>query len=237
MASNYPTSLDTFTNPSANDSLNSPSHALQHANANDAIEALEAKLGIGDSTAGSATSGYVLTAGTGGTTTWSAPSIAGLTLVTAQTVGSAVSSVIVPTVFSSTYDNYKIIYSGGTSSTNGYIAVQLRTGSTTSTSGYYFGMNDVTYGNVQSSEAGSNATSWTYVGYASSTNSFNHLNFDLVNPYATKATVINWSSPTNTWFHQGGGYHSATTSYDSIVITPPGTLTGGTIRVYGYRNS
>ena len=72
MAINYPSSLDTFTNPTSSDSLNSPSHSDQHANANDAIEALEAKLGIGASPAGSAVAGYVLTASTGGTTTWAA---------------------------------------------------------------------------------------------------------------------------------------------------------------------
>lgn len=71
MPINYPTSLDNFTNPTANDSLNIPSHSLQHSNANDAIEAIEDKLGIGAASAGSATSGAVLTAGTGGTTTWS----------------------------------------------------------------------------------------------------------------------------------------------------------------------
>jgi hypothetical protein len=46
MSINFPTSLDTFTNPTATDYLNSPSHAAQHANANDAIEALQAKVGI-----------------------------------------------------------------------------------------------------------------------------------------------------------------------------------------------
>jgi hypothetical protein len=41
MATNFPTSVDTFTNPVSNDSLNSPSHSVQHADANDAIEAIE----------------------------------------------------------------------------------------------------------------------------------------------------------------------------------------------------
>lgn len=67
---NYPNSLDNFANPSSGDSLSSPSHALQHADANDAIEALEAKVGIGNSPAGSATAGQVLVAGTGGSTSW-----------------------------------------------------------------------------------------------------------------------------------------------------------------------
>lgn len=46
MAINFPTSLDTLTNPTATDYLNSPSHSGQHSDANDAIEALEAKVGV-----------------------------------------------------------------------------------------------------------------------------------------------------------------------------------------------
>lgn len=50
-AISFPTSLDALTNPGATDSVATVSHSAQHANANDAIEALEAKLGIGASTA------------------------------------------------------------------------------------------------------------------------------------------------------------------------------------------
>lgn len=49
MATNFPTSLDTLTNPTSTDGLNNPSHSSQHANANDAIEALEAKVGVNSS--------------------------------------------------------------------------------------------------------------------------------------------------------------------------------------------
>lgn len=51
MAINYPTSLDNFTNPTADDSLNSDTvpHADQHANLNDAVEALQAKVGADSS--------------------------------------------------------------------------------------------------------------------------------------------------------------------------------------------
>jgi hypothetical protein len=44
MATDFPTSVDALTNPVSNDSLNSPSHSLQHTNANDAIEAIETYL-------------------------------------------------------------------------------------------------------------------------------------------------------------------------------------------------
>lgn len=50
MPTNFPTSLDTLTNPATTDPTTAPSHAGQHANANDALEAVEAKLGTGAST-------------------------------------------------------------------------------------------------------------------------------------------------------------------------------------------
>jgi len=46
---NFPTSLDSLTNPASTDGLNSPDHATQHATANDILEALEAKVGVDSS--------------------------------------------------------------------------------------------------------------------------------------------------------------------------------------------
>ena len=94
MATNYPSGLDSFTNPLSTDSLDSPDHALQHGDANDAIEALETKLGVGSSPAGSATPGAVLVASTGGTSTWTTVGTAGInstggTLGYSLTAGSA----------------------------------------------------------------------------------------------------------------------------------------------------
>jgi len=41
----YPNSLDALTNPTSGDQLSNPPHATQHADANNAIEAIEAELG------------------------------------------------------------------------------------------------------------------------------------------------------------------------------------------------
>lgn len=49
MATNFPTGLDALTNPTSTDTLNSPSHAGQHTDANDAIEALQSKVGVNGS--------------------------------------------------------------------------------------------------------------------------------------------------------------------------------------------
>lgn len=45
MATNFPTDLDSLSNPTATDKTNNPDHATQHSSVNDAIEAIEAKLG------------------------------------------------------------------------------------------------------------------------------------------------------------------------------------------------
>ncbi len=49
MATNFPENLDSLVNPQPSDSVAVVSHAAQHANANDAIEALEAKVGVNNS--------------------------------------------------------------------------------------------------------------------------------------------------------------------------------------------
>jgi hypothetical protein len=73
MASTFPTSLDTFTNPTATSLLTSPSHSLSHSDLNDAVEALEAKVAIGNTVLGVYQS-YTPTASTWspGNGTWTA---------------------------------------------------------------------------------------------------------------------------------------------------------------------
>ena len=69
MSSSYPTSLDTFTNPTGSDAVTSPDHAQQHSDVNDAVEALEAKVGTGT---GTPASGKVLRGTGAGASGWAA---------------------------------------------------------------------------------------------------------------------------------------------------------------------
>ena len=50
MATDFPVDLDVLINPTSTNTLSAPSHSEQHANANDAIEALQAKVGVDGST-------------------------------------------------------------------------------------------------------------------------------------------------------------------------------------------
>lgn len=259
---NYPTSLDNFTNPTAVDSLNTPSHSLQHADANDAIEALETKLGIGNSPAGSATAGHVLVASTGGTTSWttvgaSAINTTGgtagqylsagtagvaqwadvtapaLVLVKTQTIGTAVSSITVTDAFSSTYENYKVLISGGVGSTVAQFTLKLGA----STTGYYASRLYVTYGSSSpTAESDNNTTSWGGAGAYNTDGIKAEIEFN--SPNLAKWTNISMK----TWADSAGvtivGSHKVSTAYTDFTLTcASGNVTGGTIRVYGYRNS
>lgn len=68
MATNYPTSVDAYTRPLTSDPMNVPSHAGEHDNAYDAVEAIETKLGTGSSTA---VANSVLAGTAAGVTAWS----------------------------------------------------------------------------------------------------------------------------------------------------------------------
>ena len=44
MTTNFPSSIDNFTNPTSSSTMASPSHSAQHADVNDAVEAIETAL-------------------------------------------------------------------------------------------------------------------------------------------------------------------------------------------------
>lgn len=73
MPTQYPGAIDALTNPTAADTLAAVPHDQQHANANDAVEAIEGKLGTGASTP--TTAGHVLKVTGSGATAFGALSV------------------------------------------------------------------------------------------------------------------------------------------------------------------
>ena len=176
------------------------------------------------------TTGEVLTASD--TNTYLANSA--MTYVSATTVGSAVSTVAVSNCFSTTYDNYRIIYSGGTQSTNQRFAMVLGA----SVAGYYEGLNFVTYATGAAGAASTNnGATWQYIA-GGNTQSTGFI-IDLQNPFLAQYTQMNavgsLQTTQATWTQ---GIHAVATSYTGFTINPVGsTITGGKITVYGYRKA
>jgi hypothetical protein len=167
---------------------------------------------------------------------WVAVGASGLTLIKSETIGSAVGSVTVTGAFSSTYENYRIILSGGVASADNFLNVTL--GSTAT--GYYRSGIFVTYASTTvNGISGANTTSWANICEANA----NGLSgsFDLFCPNLVKNTTIVASTAKNSttgYMVALSGYLNDTTQYTAFTLTPStGTLTGGTIRVYGYANS
>jgi len=182
------------------------------------------------------TNGTVLTADSAEATgmKW-ASSAGGLTLIKSQTIGSAVSSVEVTGAFSSTYDNYLITVSGGSGSTSS--GAKLTLGATTT--GYYLAGSLVNYttGNV-TSFGSSNVASFFSTYYNSNAHSGR---LDIQSPNLAKVTTFNTnaiSATSGSNIANYSGFLDNTTSYTAFTLTADsGTMTGGTIRVYGYQNS
>lgn len=160
----------------------------------------------------------------------------GLWLITSQTIGSAVSSVPVVDAFSADFDNYRVIISGGAGSTGS----DLRLNYGANTAGYYWAVT----GNVwtqASTLAGGNNVAFAVVGNGQSDGL--NATFDVLQPFTTaKTTTVGGYTVLSTGAGTGrqvcsGSFHNSATSFTDFTITPSaGTLTGGTINVYGYRN-
>jgi hypothetical protein len=166
--------------------------------------------------------------------TQAAGSSSALTLIVAQTIGTSVSSVTVTNAFSTTYDDYLLIVSGGTAAGSGTLTLKL--GATTTD--YYETQIYATYTSSSVSNfSQSNVGAFSFGRVSSAA-----LNgYGIVSsPFLAKRTVL-WgtSSATVTGDSSGTttGMLNNATSYTDLVIASSFAMTGGTIRVYGYQKS
>lgn len=212
MASTFPGAIDSFTDPLSGSALNSPSHSAQHADLNDAVEKIETYMGLVKVIPTSVTNGTLSATGT-------------------VTIGSAVSSVTVTNAFSALYDNYKILIQNTTCSTLCGVRLQLSssTGSTYSTANM-----NIAYSSASiTTEVASNTTLWS-IGTGQGLTS---VTLDLFSPFLATDAQVMAQSATDTFVSWRSGRDSADISNATFILSlTGGTMTGGTIRVYGYRN-
>lgn len=222
MTTNFPGSLDAFTNPSATDAMDSVTvpHATQHADLNDAVEALQAKVGVDGSAVNSSLDYKVANRG--------------LVLVNSVTIGTAVSSVSTGNVFSSTYDDYRIVINTTCSSAATFLA---SIGS--ATTGYYTSHLTVNSTGTVIGNSFTNDNEIEEVSVASTGGTF--ATVDVFRPNLSAITGYQCSgSDTRTngsWYRSTHGWLNDTTQHTYMTFYPrSGTMTGGTIKVYGYNN-
>ena len=157
----------------------------------------------------------------------------GLWLISETTIGSSVASVTVSSAFSADYRNYLIVISNTNGSVNTTLNMQLD-GLTTD---YYYnnlsmnsGSSTITGGN------GNNVTAWQVGALRVTTD--NTYFIKLGSPFnIVRTTMFSDYQGSSIWY-TGSGTTTNTASRTGFVLTPAsGTISGGTIDVYGYNGA
>jgi len=165
----------------------------------------------------------------------------GLWLVKSQTIGTGVSTVVVSSAFSSTYDSYRIVISNVAMSATGtgtVVYCKMHDGTNPANTNYNFGFARVDI--AATTLAGVTAAlgvNGVLIGRG--TGDKFGTSFDIVNPNIATHTLFPSLSGQNVstgYMYMGAGMHQTSTAYSGFQIaTDTGTFTGGTIAVYGYK--
>jgi hypothetical protein len=188
------------------------------------------RLGIG-------TAGQVLKVNSGATAPeWGAAGGAsGLTLIERATFSST-TSIITGSVFSATYENYLILITVNSMTNAPAFEMRMRTGSTTTTSGYTFAQANATTSSTAAQYAASNTSAWDLTSGDTTNGTF--IRMHMANPYASQFTHFNaqndWTqSSTTMQVRNQAGFLNNTTSYDKFDIAAQYNVTGQ-YAVYGF---
>jgi hypothetical protein len=155
----------------------------------------------------------------------------GLWLVKTQTIGSGVVTQEVTSCFSATYDDYLVTVSGGT--TSGNTALLFRCG--TQASGYRFSYLYTSYTNSPLGVGTVSSAAIDYVGFGNTTGINAIINVS--SPFLGGPTmVVADGGSIGNFAGRVTGIEPSNTSFTGMtLVAGSGTMTGGTIRVYGYR--
>jgi hypothetical protein len=157
----------------------------------------------------------------------------GLTLVKSQTIGSAVASVTVDDAFSADYDNY-LVTMQNVSPSAANLNIRLRLGSTAT--GYKWALTYSLFGGAVSNATSAAAIRWQYAG--STTTNRVLMSCSLFEPFLASYTCFAAPYVDDGASGFAAGVLADTTSYTSFLVDlASGTLTGGTINVYGYKKA
>ena len=190
------------------------------------------RLGVG-------TNGQILTADSTAATgiKWATPatSASGLTLINVQTF-SASSGINVDNVFTSTYTNYRLVFSNITTSTSIYVSYRERASSTNNATNYKKGQY---YRSYTSGTAGTNSGGTEGNLFDLNTDATNTMGatLELQCPATTAYTGFQWSASSSDQTHIGNGIHANAVAYDGFTLFPYSGTMSGTVSVYGYQKA
>ena len=148
---------------------------------------------------------------------------------------SGVSSVTLPSVFTSDYDNYKIMLSLY-GSANYFAVMQMTTGSTPDTSNSYY--RQVAYDTASLAASNAGPVGDMYIcEYPNVSSAPSGGSYDIFSPYLSQRTTVlgSFFCASTPSMMVGGWQVTTSTSYSGFILkTGSGTISGK-VSVYGYR--
>jgi hypothetical protein len=153
---------------------------------------------------------------------------------------SGVTTANITSVFSSTYDNYRLVISNlqGASANLYLFFVDLLSGSTPAGAGYYYAMNGLTYGGSTDNYVGANSTLGVVGTIAFSDG---HVALEICRPFLADTTTISSHNASTFGNYTGTLIHSGLSSYNGIAFSnfrlgASATTISGSWKLYGYTN-
>jgi len=153
----------------------------------------------------------------------------------------AVTSLSLNNVFTSTYDNYRFIIEVPTTSTTSNLLMRFRTGGVDNTVAYYaqFWMMSRTSGATQTNN-GASLSTIGLINWLALSNRFISVVGVVTNPALVKTTNMTWQGfgydGTSAYQNNAGGLYDNTVAFDGFTIyASAGTMTGS-VTVFGYND-
>jgi len=158
----------------------------------------------------------------------------GLVYIKQQTIGTAVASVTITDAFSTTYDNYRITITKAGASASVSMCLNFSTSAVS-----YFGIETYTlYSAATITIANNNNDSKQFLGLTDSGVASYNSSLDVFSPFLTSTTQLTGQYYGRGYIGYFGGSHDVSASHTSFkLFNESGTLTGGTVTVFGYRKS
>lgn len=164
----------------------------------------------------------------------------GLWLVKTQSIGTAVSDVTVDSCFSSTYDNYRVLVriAGASGASDVRLRMRTTTDDTAANYSWFYRGLDNAGGSLDSNGA---SQDYAFTGTSVSTTGIAALfEFDIMSPNLAEETRAHSMSfvRATAGMRVGGWQMLGSTQYTGFKLysSSASTWTGGSVRVYGYRN-
>ena len=164
----------------------------------------------------------------------------GLWLVKTQTITSAASTQDITGCFNSDFANYRVVIEGFTASSITGTQIQMLVGSTPTTANYYWSAIEITTAGSVTGTGGNNVSSAStqIIGFTTPAGA----SIEFYSPQKAIRTSFTSNGidmrSLGAPFRYASGFQDSNTQFDGFRILTGGapTITGGTVRVYGYRN-